>query len=70
MMQIDKAVVKEFEKKPFKEIASAPVWALCGISQEGAAKLKEILGVKTVKDLAKSKYVRWAQAILTFGELE
>ena len=70
MMQIDKAVIKDFEKKPFKEIANAPVWALQGISQEGAERLKAVLGVKTVKDLAKSKYVRWAQAIVTFGELE
>ena len=70
MMQIDKAVVKAYEKKAFKEIAEAPVWALCGISEAGAEKLKEILGVKTVKDLANSKYVRWAQAIETFGDLE
>ena len=70
MMQIDKAVVKEYEKKPFKEIADAPVWALQGISPAGAEKLKEILNVKTVRDLAKCKYVRWAQAILTFGDLE
>ena len=70
MMQIDKAVNKAYEKKAFKEIAGAPVSALQGISEEGAAKLKEVLGVKTVKDLAKSKFVRWAQAIVTFGELE
>ena len=70
MMQIDKAVVKAYETKSFKEIADAPVWALQGISEAGAEKLKEILNVKTVRDLAKCKYVRWAQAILTFGDLE
>jgi hypothetical protein len=69
MMQIDKAVVKVYETKPFNEIADAPVWALQGISEAGAEKLKEVLGVKTVRDLANLKYVRWAQAITTFAEL-
>ena len=69
MMQIDKAVVKAYEEKSFKEIAEAPVWALSGISEAGAEKLKEFLGVKTVRDLANLKYFRWAQAITTFADL-
>ena len=69
-MNIDKAVIKTYEKKTFKEIANAPVYALQGISEASAQKLKEALNIKTVKDLAKLKYVRWAQAIVTFSELE
>ena len=69
-MNIDKAVIKAYEKKSFKEIANSPVYALQGISESAAQKLKEALNVKTVKDLAKLKYVRWAQAIVTFSELE
>ena len=70
MMKIDKAVVKKFEKMSLKEIANAPVWALQGVSEGDAEKLKAAFNVKTVKDLAKLKYVRWAQAIVTLSELE
>jgi len=69
-MQIDKVVDKAFEKKSFKEIANAPVCALQGISEDKAKKLREAVGVKTVKDLAKLKYVRWAQAIATLAEMD
>ena len=47
----------------------APVEALQGIS-EGAAKLLASLGVKTVGDLADSKYCRWAEAIVNIAEYE
>ncbi|MCL2180357.1 MAG: hypothetical protein FWB83_04430 [Treponema sp.] len=67
-MEIDKVLDKAYEKKSFKEIADAPVDALQGISAEGAKMLKDVLKVKTVKDLAKCKYFRWAQAIATFAE--
>jgi len=70
VMQIDKVVDKAFEKKSFKEISNASVCALQGISEEKAKRLKEALGVKTVKDLAKNKFVRWAQAITTLAEMD
>jgi len=69
-MDISKAVDKAFEKKTFKEIADSPVSALQGVSEGDAQKLKEAFNVKTVKDLAKLKYVKWAQAIVTFADLE
>jgi len=68
-MQIDKALDKAFEGKPFKELADAPVSALQGVSDGDAQKLKEAFNVKTIKDLATLKYVRWAQAITTLAEL-
>jgi len=69
-MDINKVVDKAYEKKTFKEISDAPVSAIQGISEGDAQKLKEAFNVKTVKDLAKLKYVKWAQAIVTFAELE
>jgi hypothetical protein len=69
-MNINKAVDKSFEGKTFKELANAPVSALQGISDNDAKLLGEAFNVKTIKDLANLKYVKWAQAIATLAELE
>jgi hypothetical protein len=69
-MNVDKFVVKKYEKMPFKELAKAPVDALSGVSEGDAKLLKEAFNVKTVYDLAKLKYVKWAQAICTLAEGE
>jgi hypothetical protein len=44
-------------------LADAPVTAL-GLSPSDADALERVLGVRTVRDLADSKYVRRAQAIV------
>ena len=67
-MEINNILDKAFEKKPLKELVDAPVSALQGVSEDDAKKLKEAFNVKTIKDLAKLKYVRWAQAIITLAE--
>jgi len=67
-MEINSILDKAFEKKPLKELVDAPVSALQGVSESDAQKLKEAFNVKTIKDLAKLKYVRWAQAIVTLAE--
>jgi len=69
-MDINKAVDKSFEKMSFKEIANAPVSALQGLSEGDADLLNKAFKVKTVKQLANLKYVKWAQAIVTFADLE
>jgi len=69
-MNIDKFVVKKYENLPLKEIAASPVDAIAGVSEGDAKLLKEAFHVKTVEDLAKLKYVRWAQAICTLAEGE
>ena len=68
-MEIDKALDKAYEGKSFKELADAPVDALQGVSAGDAEKLKAAFNVKTVRDLANLKYVRWAQAITTLAEV-
>jgi hypothetical protein len=47
----------------FAALADAPVTAL-GLSSRDADALEQALGVKTVRDLADSAYVRRAQAIV------
>jgi hypothetical protein len=69
-MNIDKYVVKKYEKLTLKELANAPVDAIAGISEGDAKLLKEAFSVKTVLDLAKLKYVKWAQAICILAEGE
>lgn len=70
IMNINIALDKAYEGKSFKELVGAPVAALAGISDKDAELLKSAFGVKTVGDLAKLKYVAWAQAIVTLAETE
>jgi hypothetical protein len=69
-MNIDKCVIKKYEKSTLKEIVHAPVDAIQGVSENDAKLLKEAFNVKTVSDLANLKYVKWAQAICTLAEGE
>ena len=69
-MNIDKFVVKKYENLTLKEVAASPVDAIAGISEGDAKLLKEAFNVKTVADLAKLKYVKWAQAICTLADGE
>ncbi len=69
-MNINKGVDKAYETKSLAEIADSPVDALQGVSENDAKLLLEAFNVKTVRDLAQLKYVRWAQAIVTAAEIE
>ena len=69
-MNINKFVDKKYEKMSLKELVSAPVDALQGISENDAKHLKDAFNVKTVSDLAKLKYVKWAEAICVLAEGE
>merc|ERR1739838_346900 len=68
-MNIDQAVDKEYESKKLSEIVDAPISALQGLSDEAGSLLND-MGVKTVGDLAKLKYCRWAEAIVTAAKYE
>jgi hypothetical protein len=69
-MNINKYLDKKYEKLSLKELTAAPVDAIAGISEGDAKFLKEAFKVKTVADLAKLKYVKWAQAICTLADGE
>lgn len=69
-MNLNKALDKAYEGKSLKELADAPVDALAGVSEADAKALKDAFNVKTVRDLANLKYVKWAQAIVTLADTE
>ncbi|CAD7702205.1 unnamed protein product [Ostreobium quekettii] len=69
VMNIDQAVMKEYEKKSLKEVAEAPVHALQGVSEKTSDGLATIF-VKTVEDLANSKFAAWCEAIATLADVE
>lgn len=69
-MNLNKALDKAYEGKSLKELADAPVDALAGVSENDAKLLLEAFKVKTVRDLANLKYVKWAQAIVTLADTE
>ncbi|MBV8954854.1 MAG: hypothetical protein JO179_11995 [Solirubrobacterales bacterium] len=63
MADISKFLDKAYEGKDFSELADAPVDALEGVSQGDAEHLKDAFNIKTIRDLAESKFVLRAQAI-------
>ena len=69
-MNINKILDKKYEKMAFKELPKAPVSAIQGISEEDAELLQKAFKVKTIYDLAKLKYVKWAQAICVLADGE
>ena len=69
-MNINNAVDKEYETQSLKTIADAPVDALQGVSPRMTELLIEAMHIKTVRDLAENKYVRWAQAICILADTE
>jgi hypothetical protein len=69
-MNINKALDKAYEGKSFRDIAEAPISAIQGISTTDAKHLEEAFNIKTVRDLANLKYVRWAQSIVNLAETE
>jgi len=69
-MNINKYVDKKYEKMSLKQLTGAPVDALQGLSENDAKILKEAFKVKTISDLGKLKYIKWAQAICLFADGE
>jgi hypothetical protein len=69
-MNINKVLDKKYEKTPLKELKNAPVSAIQGVSESDADMLKQTFNVKTIYDLAKLKYVKWAQAICVLADGE
>jgi hypothetical protein len=68
MLGLEKKLMKAWEGKSAQELADAPVTVLEGLTEEDAELLNKAFGVKTVRDLAKQKHFRWAQAIVTLAD--
>lgn len=67
---LEKALVKEYENKSPRELASAPVGAIAGVSEGDAKHLADAFGIKTVKDLGTNKYFKVDAAIVALNEVE
>ena len=63
MADISKHVVKAYEGKDFTDLADSPVDALEGVSKADAEALHKAFNIKTIRQLAESKFVLRAQAI-------
>lgn len=69
-MNINNAVDKDYEDKSLTELADAPIAALQGVSDRQAQLLQDAFRIKTIRQLANLKYVRWAQAIVSLAATE
>ena len=71
-MNMNKAIDKGHEHLTFHEILKLPVYVIQGISEKNETKLDafKVLGIKTIEDLAKSKYFHWSNAIVTAAKYE
>ncbi len=62
-VDLSKIVDKAYEGLIFSELLRAPVSALKGVSKRDGELLDDAFGIKTIGDLANSKFFKWAEAI-------
>ena len=67
-MDIKSRFIKAYEDMSFRDLASAPVHALQGISSKDGELLYKAFSLRTVEDLANLKYARWAREICELAE--
>ena len=70
MADIGKRVDKKYEQLDFDELADAPVEALEGLSAGDAEALQKAFNIKTIRQLAESKFVLRAQAITALAQAQ
>jgi hypothetical protein len=68
MADISRYLDKAYEGKEFAELADSPVDALEGVSAGDAEHLRAAFNIRTIRDLADSKYVLRAQAIVNLSK--
>ena len=69
MADMSRHLDKAFESKNFEELADAPVDALEGVSKNDAELLLKAFNIRTIRDLAESKFVLRAQAIVNLARV-
>jgi hypothetical protein len=69
MTDMSKHLDKAYETKTFEELADAPVDALEGVSADDAELLRKAFNIRTIRDLAESKFVLRAQAIVNLARV-
>lgn len=70
MADLSKHLDKAYESKDFDELADSPVDALEGLSKGDAEALQKAFNIKTIRQLAESKFVLRAQAITNLAAAE
>jgi hypothetical protein len=68
MADVSRYLDKAFEGKEFTELADSPVDTLEGVSASDAEHLQAAFSIRTIRDLAESKYVLRAQAIVNLSK--
>lgn len=68
MADISRFLDKAYEEREFAELAEAPVDALEGVSASDAEHLQAAFNIRSIRDLAESKYVLRAQAITNLSK--
>jgi len=69
VMNLDNALVKEYETKTLRELLKAPLSALEGLTEEADELFRE-MGVKTIRDLARFRFCKRAEAIVDLADYE
>ena len=67
MVDKDK-LIKAFEGSSAAELAEAPIYALQGVSEGDALKMKEAFGIDTIREMAALTYYHRAKTLLSEGE--
>ena len=68
MADISRYLDKAYEGNEFAELADLPVDALEGVSEGDAEHLQAAFNIRTIRDLAESKFVLRAQAIVNLSK--
>lgn len=70
MADLSKHLDKAYESKDFDELAESPIDALEGLSKGDAEALQKAFTIKTIRQLAESKFVLRAQAITNLAQAQ
>lgn len=68
MADMGRHLDKAYESMEFNELAEAPIDALEGLSKGDADALRQAFNIKTIRQLAESKFVLRAQAICNLAQ--
>ena len=63
----EKYLDKKYEALSWEKVATAPVSAISGVSEQDGEDLKKAFGIKTIRELAVNRYVILAQGVNSFS---
>lgn len=66
----EKEMIKEFDGKSSKELLKAPIYAISGVSEGDAQKMKEAFGIDNIRELSALSYYRHAKEIAKYAAEE